>query len=105
MSDVNASLGKGLSIVVITPSTDASWLNSLALIRHRSSAPAVILLDQASFGGSRSARPLAEQLAAAGLVVHTVEKGQAFRSINIEKKDWEEQRRGRIGQSLTPARV
>jgi len=105
MTDVSATLGKGLSIVVITPSTDTAWLNSLALIRHRASAPAVILLDQASFGGSRSARPLAEQLASAGLVVHTVAKGQEFRTISVEKREWEEQRRGRVGESSTPARV
>jgi len=103
MSDVSATLGKGLSIVVITPSTDPSWLNSLTLIRHRASAPAVILLDQASFGGPRSARLLAEQLASAGLVIHTVEKGQEFRTISVEKKDWEEQRRTGVGRS--PARV
>jgi uncharacterized protein (DUF58 family) len=99
MGDVNSTLGKGLSIVVITPSTDPSWLNSLALIRHRSSAPAVILLDQYSFGGTRSARPLAEQLASAGMVVHTVAKGQEFRSISIEKKEWEDQRRAGGGQA------
>ena len=106
MADVSATLGRGLSIVVITPSTDASWLNSLALGRHRAAAPAVILLDQASFGGPRSAQALAGQLGTAGLVVHVVTRGQEFRTLSIDKKRWEQQRRGRatggIGQRPGP---
>ena len=94
MAEVNATLGKGLSVVVITPSTDPSWLNSLALVRQRSSAPSVILLDGASFGGPQSASGLASQLAGAGLVVHVVQRGQEFRTITVDKKDWEQQRRG-----------
>src|SRR5262249_38910950 len=49
MTDISATLGKGLSIVVITPTTDALWLNSLLAMRSRAAAPVVILLDQASF--------------------------------------------------------
>ena len=94
MSDVNSTLGKGLSVVVITPSTDALWLNSLALVRSRAAAPSVILLDGESFGGPQSARALAAQLATAGLVVHVVQRGQEFRTITLDKKDWEEGRRG-----------
>ena len=93
MTDVSATLGKGLSIVVITPSTDTTWLNSLLVMRNRAAAPAVILLDQASFGGPHSARDLARQLLTAGLTVHTVEQGQEFRSIAVEKREWEQQRR------------
>lgn len=105
MSDVSATLGRGLSIVVITPSADASWLNSLAVVRHRAAAPAVILLDQQSFGGPHPVRALADRLAAAGLMVHVVTKGQEFRSITVDKKDWEQQRRGRFGQPPVRAQV
>ena len=93
MTDVSATLGKGLSIVVITPSTDTTWLNSLLVMRNRAAAPAVILLDQASFGGAHSARELARQLLTAGLTVHSVEKGQEFRAIPMEKREQEQQRR------------
>jgi len=97
MSDVNATLGRGLSVVAISPSTDASWLNSLAVVRQRASAPSVILLDGASFGGPQSASGLAAQLGSAGMVVHVVQKGQEFRTITVEKKEWEQQRRGGLG--------
>ena len=93
MTDVAVTLGRGLSIVVITPSTDTTWLNSLLVMRNRAAAPAVILLDQASFGGPHSARDLSHQLLAAGLTVHTVEQGQEFRSVAVEKREWEQQRR------------
>src|SRR5688500_18765157 len=96
MADVNATLGKGLSVVVITPSTDPTWLNSLALVRQRASAPSVILLDGASFGGPLPASGLAAQLAGVGLVVHVVQKGQEFRAITVDKKDWEQQRRAQV---------
>jgi uncharacterized protein (DUF58 family) len=97
MQDVNTTLGKGLSVVVITPSADTTWLNSLALFRQRSSAPSVILLDAQSFGGPESSAPLAAQLAGAGMVVHAVQRGQEFRTITVDKKDMEQQRRGQAG--------
>jgi uncharacterized protein (DUF58 family) len=95
MTDVSTSLGKGLSIVVITPTTDTTWLNSLLVMRNRAAAPAVILLDQASFGGPHHAGELSRQLLTAGLTVHTVERGQEFRSIAVEKREWEQQRRAK----------
>jgi uncharacterized protein (DUF58 family) len=93
MADVNSTLGKGLSVVVITPSTDPSWLHSLALVRQRAAAPSVILLDGSSFGGPQQAESLATQLATAGLVVHVVKKGQEFRTMTVDKKEWEDRRR------------
>jgi hypothetical protein len=88
-----------LSVVAITPSTDPAWLHSLALLRNRAAGPAVILLDQASFGGPHSANGLANHLAGAGLVVHVVSKGQQFRTISIDKREWEQQRRGVASQA------
>lgn len=93
MADVNSTLGKGLSVVVITPSNDPSWLNSLALARQRAASPSVILLDAESFGGPPAPGPLGQQLAAAGLVVNEVKRGQEFRTITVDKKDWERHRR------------
>jgi hypothetical protein len=93
MVDVNTTLGKGLSVVVITPSADTAWLNSLAIVRHRAAMPSVILLDQESFGGPASNTALEAQLATAGMMVHTVKRGQEFRTITVDKKEWEQQRR------------
>lgn len=105
MSDVSVTLGRGLSIVVITPSTDPSWLNSLALMRQRSGGPAVILLDQASFGGPYPARPLSERLASAGLVSHVVQRGQEFRTITLEKREMKGRRRSGVRPALAGGRI
>jgi uncharacterized protein (DUF58 family) len=103
MSEVSVQLGRGLSIVVITPSTDPSWLHPLALTRQRVAGPAVILLDPASFGGAESSAQLGAQLAMAGLVVHRVMCGQQFREMAVDKKDWEAQRRGQAGHTAATA--
>ncbi len=103
MQDVAATLGRGLSIVVITPSTDLSWLNALSLFRQRAAMPSVILLNQASFGGPHDAHAAAGRLMAAGLMTHVIERGQQFRSLSMDKRGWEEQRRssGASGASWT----
>jgi uncharacterized protein (DUF58 family) len=103
MSDVTSELGRGLSVVVITPSTDTAWLNPLALIRNRSAGPSVILLDAGSFGGPQSADGLAQQLAGSGLAVHVVKKGQEFRTITVDKREWEQRQRGQFGRTGDPA--
>ena len=73
---------------------------------NRAAAPAEILHDQASFGGPHSARDLSHQLLAAGLTVHTVEQGQEFRSVAVEKREWEQQRRSQgVRGAATAARA
>ena len=52
LQQVSRALERGLSVVIITPSTDPTWLRELASLRQRASTPAVILLDQVSFGGT-----------------------------------------------------
>lgn len=95
MREASTSLGRGLSVVVITPSLDTGWLNALSTLRHRVSAPTVILLDRATFETTPtdSAHDLGDRLSAAGLVTYVVKKGQQFRAISAEKRDVEEQRR------------
>jgi uncharacterized protein (DUF58 family) len=102
MADVSSALGKGLSVVVITPSDDPSWLNHLNLVRHRAAAPSVILLDAASFGGPHSGAALATRLLGAGMMVHVVQRGQEFRTITVEKREWEQQRRGQAAPAPAP---
>lgn len=97
LADAGAQLGRGLSLVVITPSTDPGWLNSLSAARQRTGGPSVILLDPASFGGTQSASGLATQLAGSGIAVHVVKKGQEFRTIAVEKREWEQRRRAQFG--------
>lgn len=97
LADAGSQMGRGLSVVVITPSTDASWLNSLTAARLRAGGPSVILLDPASFGGTQSVTGLADQLAGSGMAVHVVKKGQEFRTIAVDKREWEQRRRAQVG--------
>ena len=90
--DVRPTLGRGLSVIVVTPSTDPEWVRELLGWGMRQMVPAAVLLDAASFvgdgslaGRSRdvpraglSARALANQLGASGVLAHVVRQGQEF---------------------------
>ena len=56
------SLGRQASLVIITPSGESDWLKPLGQLAWRGLRPTVILLDTATFGGVRSAEPLARLL-------------------------------------------
>lgn len=91
--DVRPTLGRGLSVVAVTPSTDPSWVRELLAWGVRQMVPAAVLVDGASFsavtppGGSSlreapraglSARALANQLGGSGVLAHVVRQGQEF---------------------------
>lgn len=89
-SDVQSTLGRGLSVVTITPSTDPAWLQHLHSARARATMPAVILIDAATFASrgerpglrsSVSARALQAQLGSAGFQTHVVQQGQQFQIV------------------------
>ena len=90
LSDVQSTLGRGLSVVTITPSTDPAWLQHLHSARARATMPAVILIDAATFASrgerpglrsSVSARALQAQLGSAGFQTHVVQHGQQFQIV------------------------
>ena len=92
LADVRPTLGRGLSVVVVTPSTDTAWVRELLGWGMRQMVPAAVLMDASSFvgdgslaGRSRdvaraglSARALANQLGASGVLAHVVRQGQEF---------------------------
>jgi uncharacterized protein (DUF58 family) len=49
LDDLSRTLGSGLTLVVITPSQDASWVASLLGLSDRGNAPAALLLDGSTF--------------------------------------------------------
>ena len=100
VQEVGNALGRGISMVVITPSGDPDWLNALTTMRQRASAPTVLLLDQASFGGTVDAAPVADQLMAGGVVAHVIERGQEFQTLTVGKREYEEHRRAEMRSGL-----
>ena len=63
-------------MVVITPSTDTGWPAELLHLARRGNAPAVLLLDAASFDGSLPAAPAIPQSVATAPGLSTAEDGQ-----------------------------
>lgn len=66
------SLSKHTSLVIITPSLDPHWVESLLLLQRRGARPTVLLLDPASFGGQGDAGALQTMLALQGVTCHIV---------------------------------
>ncbi len=66
------TFGKQASLVIITPSTQMDWLESLAPLLWRGLAPTVLLLEAASFGGQGSSQAVAEQLQGIGVICHVI---------------------------------
>jgi uncharacterized protein (DUF58 family) len=60
-------LGRSSSLLVITPSVDTGWLESLPRLRRRGITPTVLSLDPGSFGGSRDNRGLLTALGEMGM--------------------------------------
>ena len=100
LQQVSRALERGLSVVIVTPSTDPAWLRELASLRQRASTPAVILIDQASFGGEDRAQPTADQLMSAGVVANVVTQGQPFRTVTVGKGQYAEHRRTQVQDAM-----
>lgn len=49
---VQPTLGQYTSLVIITPTTDSTWIESLVPLLRRGVTPTVLLLNPASFGGT-----------------------------------------------------
>lgn len=96
LQQVSRALERGLSVVIITPSTDPDWLRELASLRQQASTPAVILIDQESFGGTARAQSTADQLMSTGIVSNVVSRGQAFNTVAVDKGQYSEHRRTQV---------
>ncbi len=89
LTEAQANLGRGLSVVVVTPSVDPAWVHHLQASTMRGLVPAAILVDAASFASDPdrvraglSARALSTQLGSVGILSHVVRKGQEFRQVS-----------------------
>ncbi len=89
---VRASLGHGITLAVITPSTSAAWLPALLHLQGRGVATAVVLLDAASFMEPAAAAPSAAslalrgELARHGVTAHLVDRRMALRPLITHRR-------------------
>ncbi len=75
------ALGRGLTAILITPSGDPEWLAALLDLEQRGVAPAVMLLDAASFGGRGNVAALVGLLSDRGIATRVIDRGFRFRPL------------------------
>ncbi len=99
-----AGLGRGTSLVAITPSADARWLTSLTQLGHRAIYPLAVAIDAATFGPSESNASLRPAAAAAGIGFVGVEQGMRFELLKADGQNFAEiERTQRRPVTLAPA--
>lgn len=62
LTAIRRTLGRNTSLVIITPNTNGSWLESLLPLLWQEAVPTVLLLDPKSFGGRGDTRVITEEL-------------------------------------------
>ncbi|MBL8062527.1 MAG: DUF58 domain-containing protein [Anaerolineales bacterium] len=66
------SLGRRSSLLIITASSDSSWIESLIPLMRRGILPTVFLLDINTFGGHAELQPISSTLQSLGLRCHII---------------------------------
>lgn len=68
------SLGRRSSLLIITASTDATWVESLIPLMRRGILPTIFLMDVNTFGAQADLQPLTATLAGLGVPCHIIPK-------------------------------
>jgi uncharacterized protein (DUF58 family) len=74
-------LGRGVSVVAISPSANPSWIESLAHLAQQSVYPVALGIDSATFHGAPSNASLEVKAAAAAIPYSTVKQGASFTTV------------------------
>jgi uncharacterized protein (DUF58 family) len=76
----SARLGRNITILAITPSSDPNWIQSAREIRRRGLHVIAVLVDVASFGGYGHTAGNAAQLMASGIPTYVIRQGDDLRA-------------------------
>lgn len=91
LRDLRQNVGRGRTIVAVTPSTDPAWTGELLHLAERGNAPAALLLDAPSFVPEEGAQPAAVDgtmvalrglLAEHGVPSHLIDSRFVFRPVH-----------------------
>ena len=91
LRDLRQNVGRGRTIVAVTPSTDPAWTGELLHLAERSNAPAALLLDAPSFMSEDRVQPapadsamaaLRGLLAEHGVPSHLIDSRFVFRPVH-----------------------
>ena len=80
------SMGQKSSAIIITPSFDKNWLNSLSTLRQRGVLTTVLLLDAKKFGGDGDSSTIMGQLSAWGIKTYLIGP-DFFEQISFNEKN------------------
>ncbi len=83
LTELVPALGRGMSVVAVTPSSDPAWPIVLRQLGDRGLYPSALLLEAGSFNGVVNDSLSANFAATYGLPVRTVLKGDRFDSIQF----------------------
>jgi uncharacterized protein (DUF58 family) len=76
LSNEGRRFGRHTTVVVITPSTDESWVGALAMLQSRGVKAAAIVLEPSTFGAADSSLGVYASLAASDVYTYTVKRAQ-----------------------------
>jgi uncharacterized protein (DUF58 family) len=72
---------RGATILAVTPTTSENWVAAVQQLTRRGLRVVTILVDPESFGGRKSAKPLANLLLANGLSCYLVQRGDDLAAV------------------------
>ncbi|HHX63726.1 MAG TPA: DUF58 domain-containing protein [Chloroflexi bacterium] len=78
-------IGRGMTALLITPSTDPRWIQGLPILLRHGIHPVGVLLDAASFGGQGEVVGIVSALADLGVPSRVIDRGYTFDRL-IEKR-------------------
>lgn len=86
LSDLGASFGRGMTVAVVTSSSDPAWLVGLVDLARRGLTPAAIILDAKSFGSKGDSAALVGELARFNIRAFVIRQGQRFSPLGRQRQ-------------------
>jgi len=87
-----AHLGRGSTVLVITPASDETVLTITMELIHRGLIPVLILIDRSSFGGLQHVDDVAAQLTKHGIINFVIREGDNIKTVLEQPKVMFDQR-------------
>jgi uncharacterized protein (DUF58 family) len=72
LQNMQSGIRSDTSLIIITPSTNAQWIEALLPLIWRGVNPTVLLLDASTFGGAVPASPMTSMLADVGIACYLI---------------------------------
>jgi uncharacterized protein (DUF58 family) len=86
LADLGASFGRGMTVAVVTPSSDPAWIVGLVDLARRGLTPAAVLLDAKSFGSSDDSVALLGELGRFNIRAFLIRQGQRFSPLGGQRR-------------------